>query len=115
MVALRTPLAFLDILGGQEIALILVVVLIFFGGDKMPGFSRGLGKVMRELKKAASDVEAEFKKAMDESERPKPTTPPPVVARPAAFQEARPITLPPAEPPPESRPPSPPPGDRMAG
>jgi len=66
MAALTSPLAFLDSLGGSEMILILVVVLIFFGGEKMPEFARGLGKAIREFKKAAGDVENEFKRAIDE-------------------------------------------------
>jgi TatA/E family protein of Tat protein translocase len=66
-IPLRLPLAFLDSLGGSELVVILVVVLIFFGGEKMPEFARGLGKAIREFKKAAGDVEQEFKRAMDEA------------------------------------------------
>jgi len=72
-------LAFLDMLGGPEIMLIMVVVLIFFGGEKMPGFARGLGKAVRELKKAASDVENEFKRAIDEGEKHPPAPPRPAI------------------------------------
>ena len=62
-------LAFIDGLGGMEMLLIFVVVLLLFGGDKLPEFARGLGKTMREFKKAASGVEEEFKRAMEEDER----------------------------------------------
>jgi sec-independent protein translocase protein TatA len=66
MTATHAQMAFLDSLGGSELMLILVVVLIFFGGEKMPEFARGLGKAIREFKKAAGDVEHEFKRAIDE-------------------------------------------------
>jgi TatA/E family protein of Tat protein translocase len=79
-ISLPAPLAFLDSLGGPELIVILVVVLIFFGGEKMPEFARGLGKAIREFKKAAGDVEHEFKRAIDEAQKPdalpaKPTFP----------------------------------------
>jgi TatA/E family protein of Tat protein translocase len=66
MNAILPQLGFLDSLGGSEMILILVVILIFFGGEKMPEFAKGLGKAIREFKKAAGDVEHEFKRAMDE-------------------------------------------------
>jgi len=70
------PLAFIEGVGGPEMGLILVIVLVLFGGKKLPEFARGLGKSMREFKKAASGVEQEFKRALEE-EAPKPYTPPP--------------------------------------
>jgi len=70
MVILPPLLAFLDILSGPELIVVLAVALIFFGGDKMPEFARGLGKVIREFKKAAGDVEREFKRVIDEAEHP---------------------------------------------
>lgn len=50
----------LGIIGGQEIILILIVVLILFGGKKIPELMRGLGKGVKEYKKAvnASDEDA---------------------------------------------------------
>ncbi|MFA6946405.1 MAG: twin-arginine translocase TatA/TatE family subunit [Pedobacter sp.] len=39
-------------LGGPEIILILVVVLLMFGGKKIPEMMRGLGKGMKEFKDA---------------------------------------------------------------
>ncbi len=65
-----STLALFDILSGPELMVVLAVVLIFFGGDKMPEFARGLGKVLREFKKAAGDVEREFKRVIDEAEHP---------------------------------------------
>lgn len=65
------PLAFIDGLGGPEMMLVFVIVLLLFGGQKLPEFARGLGKTMREFKKAASGVEEEFKRALEEDERKK--------------------------------------------
>jgi TatA/E family protein of Tat protein translocase len=70
MLAPSPALALFDILSGPELMVVLAVVLIFFGGDKMPEFARGLGKVLREFKKAAGDVEREFKRVIDEAEHP---------------------------------------------
>jgi len=101
-----TSVAFLDMFGGPEIMLILVAVLIFFGGDKMPGFARGLGKAIREVKKAAAEVENEFKRAIDENERADQARPtlPPVVPNPDA-QAAHTVSLPPAPMHPRTQPP----------
>jgi sec-independent protein translocase protein TatA len=56
--------------GGTEILVIMVVVLIFFGGEKLPDFARGLGKAIREFKKATAGIEEEFKRAMEEPPKP---------------------------------------------
>jgi sec-independent protein translocase protein TatA len=56
--------------GGTEILVIMVVVLIFFGGEKLPVFARGLGKAIREFKKATAGIEEEFKRAMEEPPKP---------------------------------------------
>ena len=53
-------------IGMSEIILILLVVLIFFGAKKIPELAQGLGKGMREFRKAArevqEDIESESKK-----------------------------------------------------
>src|SRR5882757_8787524 len=72
-----SSLAFIEGLGGPEMVLILVIVLVLFGGEKLPDFARGLGKSIREFKKAASGVEEEFKRALEEDEQKKSTPPPP--------------------------------------
>ncbi|AAM72743.1 MAG TPA: twin-arginine translocase TatA/TatE family subunit [Chlorobaculum sp.] len=51
--------------GGPELLLILVVILILFGGQKIPELARGLGKGIKEFKKAQADIESEFHKAVD--------------------------------------------------
>lgn len=47
-------------LGGPEIILILVVVLLMFGGKKIPEMMRGLGKGMKEFKDAKDGVADEL-------------------------------------------------------
>ncbi|HSY54134.1 MAG TPA: twin-arginine translocase TatA/TatE family subunit [Opitutaceae bacterium] len=88
--------------GGTEILVIMVVVLIFFGGEKLPGLARGLGKAIREFKKATSGIEEEFKRAMEEPpKRPTPRRPEIVVAKTEAPDPAAPLDhleTPPADP-----------------
>ena len=43
-------------LGGQEMFLLLVAVLLLFGAKKIPDLARGLGKGIREFKDATGDV-----------------------------------------------------------
>jgi sec-independent protein translocase protein TatA len=49
-------------IGGQELFLILLVVLIFFGAKKLPELAKGLGQGIREFRKAARDVQEEVEK-----------------------------------------------------
>ena len=58
--------------GGSEWILIILAVLILFGGRKIPEFMRGLGKGMREFNDAKNNVKKEFEDGMNEA--PKPTT-----------------------------------------
>ncbi len=56
-------------LGPQEIIIILVIVLLLFGGRKIPELMKGLGKGMKEFKKAsAGDLDD------DNDEKPKKET-----------------------------------------
>jgi TatA/E family protein of Tat protein translocase len=75
--------AFIEGLGGPEVLLVLFLVLLLFGGQKLPEFAKGLGKSIREFKRAASDVEHEIKRAIDEApETPAKPTPLPTIAPP---------------------------------
>jgi sec-independent protein translocase protein TatA len=42
-------------LGGTELIVLLLIVLVLFGGAKIPQLMRGLGEGMREFKKATKD------------------------------------------------------------
>ncbi len=53
-------------IGGPELLLIFAVILVLFGGQKIPELAKGLGKGVREFKKAQADIESEFHKAVDE-------------------------------------------------
>ncbi|MEI7695961.1 MAG: twin-arginine translocase TatA/TatE family subunit [Chlorobium sp.] len=63
-------------LGGQELLLILFIVLLFFGPSKLPELARGLGKGMREFKKAQADLEHEFNKVADSTDAEEKSVPP---------------------------------------
>jgi sec-independent protein translocase protein TatA len=56
-------------LGGQEIILILLIVLLLFGGRKIPELMRGLGKGIREFNTAKNSVEEEIREGIRESDR----------------------------------------------
>ncbi len=53
-------------LGTGEIVLILLVVLLLFGGKKIPELMRGMGRGIREFNDAKDKVSSEIKKGMDE-------------------------------------------------
>ncbi|MGA0845222.1 MAG: Sec-independent protein translocase subunit TatA/TatB [Luteolibacter sp.] len=50
-------------LGGQEIIVIFLIVLLLFGAKKLPELARGVGKSMGEFKKARDDFEREITRA----------------------------------------------------
>ncbi|MGE9515973.1 MAG: Sec-independent protein translocase subunit TatA/TatB [Solitalea-like symbiont of Tyrophagus putrescentiae] len=60
-------LLFLNSLGTGEIILILLVVLILFGGKKLPELARGLGKGIREFKNASNDIKQDLEKTITEN------------------------------------------------
>jgi sec-independent protein translocase protein TatA len=49
-------------LGAPELILILLVILIFFGAKKIPEIAQGLGKGIREFRKASKDIQDEIEK-----------------------------------------------------
>ncbi len=56
-------------LGAPEIVVIVLVVLLLFGGRKIPELMRGLGQGIREFNKAKTDVKEQIKDGMkDEAE-----------------------------------------------
>ena len=59
-----TNFAFLD-LGTPELLIILAIILLLFGGKRLPQLSKSLGESMRELRKGMSDGYHEDTKSQD--------------------------------------------------
>jgi sec-independent protein translocase protein TatA len=59
--------------GGQEILLIALVVLLLFGGRKIPELMKGLGKGIREFNNAKANIETEIKDNIKELDTKEPT------------------------------------------
>ena len=57
-----THLLFIGGLGMQEVLLIALVVLLFFGGRKIPELMKGLGKGVRSFKEGMNNIEEEPEK-----------------------------------------------------
>jgi sec-independent protein translocase protein TatA len=91
--------AFIEGIGGPELMMIMFIVLLLFGANRLPELARGMGRAVREFKKATSGVEQEVRRAMAEP-------PPPPSPRPAGTigQGDAPASAPATPPPP------PPPG-----
>lgn len=62
---MNTILLFLGGVGTQELLVIGLFVLVFFGAKKIPDFMKGLGKGVREFKEGVKDV----KKDIEESSK----------------------------------------------
>lgn len=54
--------------GGSEWILIILVVLLLFGGKKIPELMRGVGRGIREFNDAKSNVKSEIEEGMREKE-----------------------------------------------
>ena len=60
-------------LGAPELVIILIIMLVLFGGAKLPGLAKGIGQSIKEFKKAAKDEpEAEKEKSPDEVKKAEP-------------------------------------------
>ena len=57
-------------LGMTEIIIIAIVVLVLFGGKKLPELMRGVGKGIRDIKKGMNGIEDEIKKDIDLNDTP---------------------------------------------
>jgi len=104
---MSVPLAFIEGIGGFELLVLMLVVLLLFGSDKLPELARGMGKSIREFKKAAAGVEEEIRQALEEGPESKRPAPPP--SPPAGTVSTPEPPPPPKEFPPY--PPAPPPAD----
>ena len=60
---------FIGGIGMQEVLLIAVVVLLFFGGKKIPELMKGVGKGVRSFKEGMNDIEKDIKDTADEEKK----------------------------------------------
>ena len=62
-------------LNGWEIPIIVLVILILFGGKKIPEFMKGLGKGINSFKKGLNDIEEDIKNEPAQKNTTTPTNP----------------------------------------
>jgi sec-independent protein translocase protein TatA len=78
-------------IGGTELIIILVAVLILFGSKKIPEFARGLGQGIKEFKKASREVTDEIQNSSaDTPPATKPAPPAPSRADAPGSQTSNP-------------------------
>ena len=65
---LNANLLLISMPGGTEWILIILAVLILFGGRKIPEFMRGIGRGIREFNDAKSNVKREIEDGMSEKD-----------------------------------------------
>lgn len=53
-------------LGGQEILIVALVILVLFGGRKIPELMKGLGQGIKEFNKAKANIETEVNESIKE-------------------------------------------------
>ena len=53
-------------IGGGEIFIILLVILLLFGSKKIPELARGLGKGIRYFKDATNEIQEDIRKSADD-------------------------------------------------
>lgn len=80
-------------IGGTELIVILLVILLLFGAKRLPDLAKGLGSSIKEFKKATREVTDEIQNAGNEA--PAPRTPP---ANTTAQSQAQPPPSQPAPP-----------------
>ena len=62
-------LAILGFIGTQEVIIIAIIVLLLFGGKKIPELMRGIGKGIRSFKEGMDDVKSEIEKPIDQDRK----------------------------------------------
>jgi sec-independent protein translocase protein TatA len=88
LIIFMKPVLLLSMPGGSEWLLILLAVLLFFGGKKIPELMRGIGKGVREFNDAKEKVKSEIEAGMNEKdvvpETPQAATSTPDLISPAS-------------------------------
>jgi|TARA_B110000914_G_scaffold226379_1_gene250944 sec-independent protein translocase protein TatA len=55
-------------ISGQEIIIVLLFIIIFFGSSKIPSLARTLGRTMREVKDASNEIKKEIRDSANQIE-----------------------------------------------
>ena len=61
-------------LGPWELLLVFLVILLLFGAKRLPEIAQGMGKGIREFKKAMHDTTSEIKGSVEDNKTPSPKT-----------------------------------------
>ncbi len=61
-------------MGPWELALVFLAILLLFGAKRLPDIAQGMGKGIREFKKAVKDTQDEIKSAVDDADTKKSDT-----------------------------------------
>ncbi len=70
MIHLTEPIAGILGLGPTELIIVLVIILLLFGGAKLPALAKGLGQSIKEFKKAAKEGDEEETKSEKKTDTP---------------------------------------------
>jgi sec-independent protein translocase protein TatA len=61
-------------MGGQEIGLLFLIILLIFGPSQIPKMARGLGQALREFRKAQREIGDEIQREEPPSDKEKPAS-----------------------------------------
>jgi sec-independent protein translocase protein TatA len=96
MLCLMSLLAFFGNLGGPDLIILLLIILVLFGAKKLPELARGMGSAIKEFQKAKDEFTDELHSA-DKADpaktadvRPPESTVPRIENQPATSAEVRP-------------------------
>ncbi|MGN0229967.1 MAG: twin-arginine translocase TatA/TatE family subunit [Muribaculaceae bacterium] len=66
---MNNMLLILGFIGTQEVIIIAIIILLLFGGKKIPELMRGIGKGVRSFKEGMDDVKNEIEKPIDQDKK----------------------------------------------
>lgn len=66
---MNNMLLILGFIGTQEVIIIAIIILLLFGGKKIPELMRGIGKGVRSFKEGMDDVKNEMEKPIDQDKK----------------------------------------------
>jgi sec-independent protein translocase protein TatA len=76
MLAFMSLFAFLGNLGGPDLIIVLLIILVLFGAKKLPELARGMGSAIKEFQKAKDEFSDELHSAgKTEAAKPAATVP----------------------------------------